>query len=39
MMRLLAAADCLVVRPPQAPAVAAGTMVPVIRFPDAVLPI
>jgi molybdopterin molybdotransferase len=39
MMRLLAAADCLVVRPPHAPAVAAGTIVPVIRFPDTVLPI
>ena len=39
MMRLLAAADCLVVRPPHAPAVAAGTIVPIIRFPDAVLPI
>jgi len=39
MMRLLAAADCLVVRPPDAPAVAAGTIVPIIQFPDAVLPI
>jgi len=39
MMRLLAAADCLVVRQPHAPAVAAGTIVPIIRFPDAVLPI
>jgi molybdopterin molybdotransferase len=39
MMRLLAAADCLVVRPPHAPAVAAGTIVPIVRFPDAVLPI
>ena len=39
MMRLLAAADCLVVRPPHAPAVAAGTILPIIRFPDAVLPI
>jgi molybdopterin molybdotransferase len=39
MMRLLAAADCLVVRPPHAPAVAAGTMVPIVRFPGAVLPI
>jgi molybdopterin molybdotransferase len=39
MMWLLAAADCLVVRPPHAPAVAAGTIVPIIRFPDTVLPI
>jgi molybdopterin molybdotransferase len=39
MMRLLAAADCLVVRPPYSPAVAAGTIVPIVRFPDAVLPI
>jgi molybdopterin molybdotransferase len=39
MMRLLAEADCLVVRPPHAPAVAAGTIVPIVRFPDAVLPI
>ena len=39
MMRLLAAADCLVVRPPHSPAVAAGTIVPILRFPDAVLPI
>jgi molybdopterin molybdotransferase len=39
MMRLLAVADCLVVRPPQAPAAAAGAIVPIIRFPDAVLPI
>jgi len=39
MMRLLAEADCLVVRSPHAPAIAAGTMVPIVRFPDAVLPI
>jgi len=39
MMRLLAVADCLVIRPPNAPAVVAGTIVPIIRFPDAVLPI
>jgi molybdopterin molybdotransferase len=39
MMRLLAAADCLVVRPPHSPAIAAGTIVPIVRFPDAVLPI
>jgi molybdopterin molybdotransferase len=39
MMRLLAEADCLVIRPPHAPAVAAGTIVPIVRFPDAALPI
>src|SRR5207253_5761013 len=39
MMRLLAAADCLVVRPPHAPAAAAGTSVPIVRFPGGVLPI
>jgi molybdopterin molybdotransferase len=39
MMRILAAADCLVVRPPQAPAVAAGTVVPIVRFPGGALPI
>ena len=39
MMRLLAEADCLVVRPPHAPAVVAGTIVPIMRFPDAALPI
>ena len=39
MMRLLAASDCLVVRPPHAPAVMAGTIVPIVRFPDAALPI
>src|SRR5215472_13856936 len=39
MMRLLASSDCLVVRPPDAPAVAAGTIVPIVRFPTGVLPI
>ena len=33
MMRLLGASDCLVVRPPHAPAAAAGTMVPIVPFP------
>jgi molybdopterin molybdotransferase len=33
MMRPLAAADCLVVRPPLAPPAPAGTPVPIIRFP------
>jgi molybdopterin molybdotransferase len=32
MMRLLAAADCLVVRPPHAPPLAAGANVPIIFF-------
>jgi molybdopterin molybdotransferase len=39
MMRLLAAADCLVVRPPHASAAAAGTIVQIVRFPDGALPI
>jgi molybdopterin molybdotransferase len=39
MMRMLAAADCLVVRPPYAPAAAPGTMVPIVRFPGGALPI
>ena len=39
MMRLLAAADCLVVRPPHAPAAAAGTIVPIVPFPAGALPI
>src|SRR6202045_2883000 len=39
MMRLLAAADCLVVRPPHAPAIAAGAAVPIVPFPGGVLPI
>ena len=39
MMRLLAAADCLVLRPPHAPAVAAGETVPIVPFPGGVLPV
>jgi molybdopterin molybdotransferase len=39
MMRPLAAADCLIMRPPQAPAAAAGSMVPIVRFPAGALPI
>jgi molybdopterin molybdotransferase len=39
MMRLLAAADCLIVRPPHAPALAAGARVPIVPFPGGVLPI
>ena len=38
MMRLLAMADCLVVRPPHAPALAAGATVPIVPFPAGVLP-
>jgi molybdopterin molybdotransferase len=39
MMRLLAAADCLVVRPPHAPAAMAGSTVPIVTFPAEALPI
>lgn len=39
MMRLLAAADCLILRPPHAPSAEVGEMVPVIRFPGGALPI
>src|SRR5437868_7885031 len=39
MMRLLSEADCLVVRPPHAPAIAAGTTVLIVPFPGGVLPI
>jgi molybdopterin molybdotransferase len=39
MMRLLAAADCLVVRPPLAPAAAAGAQVPIVTFPAGALSI
>jgi molybdopterin molybdotransferase len=39
MMRLLAIADCLILRPPHAPAVPAGLNVPIIRFPTGALPI
>jgi molybdopterin molybdotransferase len=33
MMQVLSAADCLVLRPPHAPPAAAGSVVPIIRFP------
>ena len=33
MMRPLAASDCLVIRPPHAPALPAGSEVPIITFP------
>ncbi|HEY3912112.1 MAG TPA: gephyrin-like molybdotransferase Glp [Stellaceae bacterium] len=39
MMRLLSAADCLIVRPPHAPPAAAGSTVPIVRFPTGALPI
>src|SRR5712672_1869615 len=39
MMGLLAAADCLVVRPPNASAIAAGATVPIVPFPSGALPI
>jgi molybdopterin molybdotransferase len=39
MMRLLAAADCLVIRPPHAPPAAVGETVPIVPFPTGVLPI
>jgi molybdopterin molybdotransferase len=39
MMRLLSAAGCLVVRPPNAPAIAAGATVPIVEFPGGALPI
>jgi molybdopterin molybdotransferase len=39
MMRLLSAADCLILRPPHAPAAAAGSTVPIIRFPAGAWPI
>jgi len=39
MMRLLADADCLIVRPPHAVAAATGETVPIIRFPTGALPI
>jgi molybdopterin biosynthesis enzyme len=39
MMRLLSAADCLILRPPHAPAAAAGSIVPIIRFPTGAWPI
>jgi molybdopterin molybdotransferase len=39
MMRPLAASDCLVVRPPHAPALPAGSTVPIIPFPGGSLPL
>ena len=39
MMRPLAASDCLVVRPPHAPPLAAGSDVPIIPFPGGALPL
>jgi molybdopterin molybdotransferase len=39
MMRLLSAADCLILRPPHAPAAPAGSIVPIIRFPTGAWPI
>ncbi|HUC12307.1 MAG TPA: gephyrin-like molybdotransferase Glp [Stellaceae bacterium] len=39
MMRLLAAADCLILRPPHAVAAAPGETVPIIRFPAGTWPI
>ena len=39
MMRLLAQADCLIMRPPHAPAAAPGETVPILRFPTGALPI
>ena len=38
MMRPLAASDCLVIRPPHAPALPAGSEVPIIPFPGGSLP-
>jgi molybdopterin molybdotransferase len=39
MMRLLSGADCLILRPPHAPAAPAGCIVPIIRFPTGAWPI
>jgi molybdopterin molybdotransferase len=39
MMRPLAASDCLVMRPPHAPALTAGAEVPIIPFPGGSLPL
>jgi molybdopterin molybdotransferase len=39
MMRLFSAADCLVVRPPHAPAVERGARVPIVQFPGGAQPI
>ena len=39
MIRLLAAADCLVLRPPYAPAAKVGSIVPIVTFPAEALPL
>ncbi|MBV9827924.1 MAG: molybdopterin molybdotransferase MoeA [Alphaproteobacteria bacterium] len=39
MMHPLAAADCLVIRPPHAPAAEPGTMVPIVTFPGGAWPL
>ncbi|MGH7036641.1 MAG: molybdopterin molybdotransferase MoeA [Stellaceae bacterium] len=39
MMRLHAAADCLIIRPPQAPALEKGASVPILAFPGGALPL
>jgi molybdopterin molybdotransferase len=39
VMRPLASSDCLVVRPPHAPALPAGSMVPIVPFPAGSLPL
>jgi molybdopterin molybdotransferase len=39
MMRPLASSDCLVIRPPHAPAIGAGAMVPIITFPGGAWPL
>jgi molybdopterin molybdotransferase len=39
MMRPLASSDCLVIRPPHAPAAPAGTPVPIILFPGGAWPL
>jgi molybdopterin molybdotransferase len=39
MMRPLASSDCLVMRPPHAPALPAGAEVPIITFPGGALPL
>jgi molybdopterin molybdotransferase len=39
MMRPLAASDCLVMRPPHAPALPAGSEVPIVPFPGGALPL
>jgi len=39
MMRPLALSDCLVIRPPNAPALAAGGAVPILRFEGSALPL